>query len=87
LQDAQFAPPVGDRNGQRVDDAEHRYENGNTDLHVTEREPLIGDAHDEVAEFAVGEDEQSRVRSRLSSGWCGEPLHPMRLVSGTRETC
>ena len=51
-QDAELAPPIGDRHGQRVDDAENRDEHGDRDLHRRQAEPLIGHLQDVALELA-----------------------------------
>ena len=61
LQDPELAPPVGDRDRQRVHDAEDRDEDGDDHLRAGHAEPLVGQPRDVVAHFA-------RWRARRSGG-------------------
>ena len=57
LQDAELAPAIGDRHGQRVHDPEDGDQHGDGNLYRRQRKPLIRDPEDVVLELAVGEHE------------------------------
>src|SRR5262249_60963359 len=61
LQHAQLATAIGDRHGQRVDDAEDRDEHRHGNLDRGEAEPLIGDPDDVAFQLRVREYEQLTV--------------------------
>ena len=57
-QHAEFATPIGDRNGERVDDAEYRNQHGDHYLDIGEAEPLVHDLGDVSSDFTVEHHEQ-----------------------------
>ena len=61
LQHAELAPPIGDRHGQRVHDAEDRDEHGDGDLHRRQAEPLVGDLQNVALELRVRQHEHLRA--------------------------
>ena len=61
-QDAELAAAIGDRHGQRVDDAQHGDQNRHHDLDPRHAEPLIRQIEDVAADLRVEQDEQSPVR-------------------------
>jgi hypothetical protein len=80
-QHAELAPAVGNRHGQRVDDAENRDQHGDRDLHRGQREPLIGHADDVSAELAVGENEHLPL---VFVALENPPLHVRHLRASAR---
>jgi len=66
LKHAELAPTIGDRNRERIHDAENGHQHRHGNLHRRQREPLIGDSENVVFELAVGEHEHL-PHSRISA--------------------
>ena len=65
LQDSQLTSAVANRDGQRIDDAENRHQNGDRNLHVSDPEPLIRDPEDVRAQFLILKHEEPRLIAQL----------------------